>query len=163
MDQVATALKLLLLLGVANGAPILARRLLGSRWSWPLDGELRFIDGRPLLGRGKTLRGLVVATLATACAAPMLGIDPALGARMGFAAMLGDAGASFVKRRLGLASGARCRGLDQVPESLLPLLVAAGPLGLSLAQLAGVTLAFYVLELPLARLLFRLGIRERPY
>ncbi len=163
MDQIHTALKLLLLLGVANGAPILARRLLGSRWGWPLDGNRRFIDGRPLLGSGKTLRGLVVATLATACAAPVLGISPALGARMGLSAMLGDALASFVKRRLGLMSGARCRGLDQIPESLLPLLVVAGPLALSLPQIAAVTLAFYALELPVARLLFRLGIRERPY
>jgi len=163
MDQVTTVLKMLLLLGVANGAPILASRLLGSRWSWPLDGGRRFVDGRPLLGSGKTLRGLLVAILATGCAAPLLGVDWALGARMGLAAMVGDAGASFVKRRLGLESGARCRGLDQVPESLLPLLFAAGPLALSLPQIAAVTLAFYVLELPIARLLFRLGIRERPY
>jgi CDP-2,3-bis-(O-geranylgeranyl)-sn-glycerol synthase len=154
---------MLLLLGVANGSPIVARRLLGDRWGWPLDGGWRFFDGRPLLGRGKTWRGLVVATLATAGAAPLCGIPPALGACLGATSMAGDALASFLKRRLGLASGAECRGLDQVPEALLPLLVVAGPLGLSLLQVLGVTLVFYVIELPLARLLFRLGIRERPY
>lgn len=163
MDQFLTALKLLLLLGIANGAPILARRVLGSRCGWPLDGKLHCADGRRLLGNSKTLRGLVVAIVATACAAPVLGIAPALGARIGLAAMTGDALASFIKRRLGLVSGARCRGLDQIPESLLPLLAVATPLGLTLPQIAAVTFAFYALELPVARLLFRLGIRERPY
>ena len=62
-----------------------------------------------------------------------------------------------------IESGAQCHGLDQVPEALLPLLVVAAPLGLNAVQIAGVTLVFYALELPLARLLFRLGIRERPY
>jgi len=163
MDQFLTALKLLLLLGVANGAPLLAHRLLGSRCGWPLDGKLVFVDGHRLLGSSKTVRGLVVAIVATACAAPVLGIAPALGARIGLAAMAGDATASFIKRRLGLAPGARCQGLDQIPESLLPLLAVAGPLGLTLPQIAGVPFAFYLLELPVSRLLFRLGIRERPY
>jgi hypothetical protein len=162
-NDLLIALKLLLMLGVANGAPILGRRLLGSRFGWPLDGGLCFVDGKRVLGDSKTLRGLVAAIAASACAAPILGFDVALGARIGFAAMLGDALASFAKRRMGLVSGARCRGLDQVPESLLPLLAAAGPLTLSLPQIAAVTLAFYALELPVARLLFRLGIRERPY
>lgn len=163
MEELLDAIPLLLLLGTANGAPILARRLLGDRWAWPIDGGLRFVDGRPLLGRGKTWRGLAVATAATACVAPVFGISPSLGAALGATSMAGDALSSFLKRRLGLESGAQCHGLDQVPEALLPLLVVAAPLGLTALQIAGVTLVFYALELPLARLLFRLGIRERPY
>lgn len=163
MHPVTTSVVLLLLLGVANGAPILAHRLLGPRWAWPVDGGSRFLDGRPLLGRGKTWRGVCAATLATAAAAPVFGIAAHLGAALGATAMVGDALASFVKRRLGLESGAQCRGLDQVPEALLPLLAVAHPLELSAVQITGITLAFYLLELPLARLMFRLGLRERPF
>ena len=59
MEGIWLSLELLLLLGVANSAPIAARRLLGDRWAAPLDFGLNFVDGRPLLGRGKTIRGEV--------------------------------------------------------------------------------------------------------
>ena len=57
----------------------------------------------------------------------------------------------------------RATGLDQIPESLLPLLAVQGELDLSLLQIGAITAAFFVLELPLARLAFRLGLRDRPY
>ena len=47
--------------------------------------------------------------------------------------------------------------------ALLPLLVLQAALGLSLLQIAAITLAFFVLEIPLARLVYRLGLRDRPY
>ena len=77
--------------------------------------------------------------------------------------MLGDALSSFVKRRLNIASGGRATGIDQIPEALLPLLVVRGALGLSLPEVAAITLVFFVLEIPLARLFFRLGLRDRPH
>jgi CDP-2,3-bis-(O-geranylgeranyl)-sn-glycerol synthase len=77
--------------------------------------------------------------------------------------MAGDALASFFKRRLGLAPSGRAIGLDQVPESLLPLLAVQGLLGLSAAEILGITAAFFALEIPLARWAFRLGLRDRPY
>jgi len=46
---------------------------------------------------------------------------------------------------------------------LLPLLVVRGVLGLSLPEVAAITLVFFVLEIPLARLFFRLGLRDRPH
>ena len=77
--------------------------------------------------------------------------------------MLGDALSSFVKRRLNIASSGRATGIDQIPEALLPLIVIRGVLELSLPEVAAITLAFFVLEMPLARLFFRLGLRDRPY
>jgi CDP-2,3-bis-(O-geranylgeranyl)-sn-glycerol synthase len=77
--------------------------------------------------------------------------------------MLGDALSSFVKRRLGISSSGRATGLDQIPEALLPLLVVRATLGLSALQIAAITLAFFALEIPLARLSFWLGLRNRPY
>jgi CDP-2,3-bis-(O-geranylgeranyl)-sn-glycerol synthase len=163
MDGIWLGLRLLLLLGVANSAPIVARRLLGDRWAAPLDFGLKFVDGRPLLGPGKTIRGVVAAIVATALAAWALGIAALVGALVGAMSMAGDALASFAKRRLGVAPSGRATGLDQIPESLLPLLAVQGPLELSVAQIVGITAAFFVLEIPLARLAFRLGLRERPY
>ena len=163
MGEIWLALKLLLLLGVANSAPIGVRRLLGDRWAAPLDFGLVFLDGRPLLGPGKTIRGVVAAAVATALVAWPLGIAFSTGALIGAASMAGDALASFVKRRLGVSPSGRATGLDQIPESLLPLLVVQGPLELTPVQVVGITAAFFLLEIPLARWAFRLGLRERPY
>jgi CDP-2,3-bis-(O-geranylgeranyl)-sn-glycerol synthase len=124
---------------------------------------MRFFDGRPLLGSSKTVRGLVIAILATTLAAAALGIPIGLGALIGAVAMAGDALSSFIKRRLGRAPGDQQLGVDQIPESLLPLLAVRHALDLSLLQIVGVTAAFFALELPLARLLYRMGIRDRPY
>lgn len=156
-------LKLLFLLVVANGAPILLRKALQARYDWPVDGGSRYFDGRPLLGPSKTWRGVVAALPATACAAWAMGLPPGLGVSMGGAAMLGDLCSSFLKRRLGVSSSGMALGLDQVPESLFPLLVARGELGLEPGYIAGVVLAFLVLELALSRLLFWLRIREQPH
>jgi CDP-2,3-bis-(O-geranylgeranyl)-sn-glycerol synthase len=163
MDGIWLGLKLLLLLGVANSAPIAVKRLLGQRWAAPLDFGLDFVDGRPLLGPGKTIRGVVAAVVASALAAWALGIAPQVGAFIGAVSMAGDALASFVKRRLGLAPSGRAIGLDQIPEALLPLLAVQDLLGLSAAEILGITAAFFALEIPLARWAFRLGLRDRPY
>jgi hypothetical protein len=163
VDEFWTALRLLLLLAVANSAPIAAKQLLGARWGVPLDAGLLFFDCRPLLGPSKTLRGLIAAIVATALIAPLLELPAGIGATIGAMAMLGDALSSFVKRRLGVASSGRATGVDQIPESLLPLLAVRGALELSLLQIAAITLAFFVLEMPLAWLCFRFGLRDRPY
>ena len=69
MDEIWSSLRLLLLLGVANTTPLVAKRWFGSHWQAPLDGGLMFFDGRPLLGSSKTIRGLVAAVTATALGA----------------------------------------------------------------------------------------------
>ena len=163
MDEFALSARLLLLLAVANAAPILAKRFLGSRWSTPLDGGARFFDGRRLLGPTKTLRGVVAAVLATAIAAAMLGMPGALGALIGVAAMGGDALSSFLKRRFDVAPSGKATGLDQVPEALLPLLAVREYLDLSPLEIGGITLAFFLLEIPVAKLCYRLGIRDTPH
>jgi CDP-2,3-bis-(O-geranylgeranyl)-sn-glycerol synthase len=157
------SVRLLLLLGVANTAPIVLKWLLGARASAPLDGGLRFFDGRPLLGPAKTVRGAVAAVAATALVAPLLGLPLGLGALIGAMSMAGDALSSFVKRRLGVPSSARAMGIDQIPEALLPLLAVQHALQLPLLQIAGITIAFFLLEIPLARLAYRAGLRDQPY
>jgi hypothetical protein len=57
--------KLLVLLGMANGVPVFAKDALGPRLSFPLDGGIRFLEGRPLFGPSKTLRGIVLSLSVT--------------------------------------------------------------------------------------------------
>ncbi len=161
MDGIGLSVQLLLLLGVANLAPLVARRLLRSRWQAPLDGGLLFFDGRRLLGPSKTVRGLVAAIVAAAACAALLGIPIHLGALIGAMAMVGDALSSFIKRRLGLAPGAEVIGLDHVPESLLPLLVVQGALSLSPLQIVAVMAVFVAFGVPLARIVRRRHLRKR--
>ncbi len=163
MDEIGMSLRLLLLLALANTTPLLAKRWLGERFTTPLDGGIRFFDGRPLLGPSKTIRGLVVAVATTALGAPLLALPVAVGALIGAGAMLGDALSSFIKRRLGTPPSGRATGLDQIPEALLPLLAVQSSLGLTLAQIVGITFAFFAFEIPLAKLFHRMGLRDQPY
>jgi len=162
-ESVLTMVRVLLLLGIANGTPIFARKLFGKRFEMPLDGGLKFFDGRPLLGASKTLRGLLLALTCTTLAAPLLGFDWIIGAGLAGASMLGDLLSSFIKRRLARPLHSRAPALDQIPESLLPLLLLRPQLGLNGGEIMFTVLLFIALELVLSRLLYRLRIREQPY
>lgn len=154
---------LLLLLIVANGAPIVVNRIMGTTWDFPLDAGARFFDGRPLLGASKTLRGLCSAIAATALVAPLVGFSALQGASLAALSMLGDALSSFLKRRLGMAPSSMALGLDQIPESLVPLWFLRAGLGLEAWDVARLTAMFLVADLLLSRILFRLRIRKKPY
>jgi CDP-2,3-bis-(O-geranylgeranyl)-sn-glycerol synthase len=120
---VATALWAMLPAYVPNNAAVLFG---GGR---PIDGG-RTMGGRRLLGDGKTWRGAAAGWLAGVGAALLLralrlpagtalGVGfPAVPLAAAFAlplgAMLGDIGASFLKRRTGRERGAPFPGLDQL-------------------------------------------------
>jgi CDP-diglyceride synthetase len=155
--------KLLVLLAVANGAPLIARKILANRFDQPLDAGATFIDGRRLFGQSKTLRGIVLAILSTSLAAPLIGLDWQLGTQVGLMAMAGDLFSSFLKRRMNLAPSSQAIGLDQIPESLFALIVARVSLPLSALDIGLAVAAFLIGELIISRLLFALKIRDRPY
>jgi CDP-diglyceride synthetase len=158
-----TVAQVLVLLTLANGAPVIAKLILRDRFSLPLDGNRTFIDGKPLFGASKTIRGVLVAIVVTTAGAPLIGLPLGIGLLVGVTAMAGDLISSFCKRRLGLASSSRATGLDQIPESLLPLLACRQALALSVVDIAVACGLFFVGEILLSRLLFRLHLRERPY
>jgi CDP-2,3-bis-(O-geranylgeranyl)-sn-glycerol synthase len=152
-----------ILLVVANGAPVVIADLFKSHWNRPIDGGHLFLDGRPWLGRSKTWRGILSAMLATCLVAILLGFDWQLGMLFASLAMLGDLFASFCKRRMGLAVSARAWFLDQIPESFLPALFIREAIGLSLVDVFIAVAIFTLLDLVLSPLLYRLNIRQRPY
>ena len=161
--QVFVILQLLILLMLANGTPVIAKKLLGDRYSYPLDGNLTFADGRPLFGHSKTIRGVVLAVLVTTAGAPLIGLGWKTGLLVGSFAMAGDLVSSFSKRRLNLPPSSRASGLDQVPESLFPLLACRYLLSLAVADIAVCVVMFFIGEVVLSRLLYVLHLRDRPY
>ena len=161
--QFLTIARLAILLAAANGAPVIATWLLGHRLSCPLDDGVEFADGKPLFGKSKTVRGVVVSILLSAAAASLLGFGWKIGVAVGSAAMAGDLLSSFVKRRLNLAPSSRATGLDQIPESLFPLLVCRGALSLSMLDIAIGVAVFFAGEVILSLLLYKVHIRDRPY
>ena len=160
--QFAVLLQLLVLLLIANGTPVIAKRILGNRISSPLDGGLKLPDGQPLLGRSKTIRGVLLAVVMTSAAAPAIGLDWSVGAVVGSAAMAGDLMSSFLKRRLRLSPSSQAMGLDQVPESLFPFLLCRSMLDLTWTTVVAGIAIFFVTERVLSRILHRLGIRRHP-
>jgi CDP-2,3-bis-(O-geranylgeranyl)-sn-glycerol synthase len=160
---VLNALYALLLVGAANTAPLLLKRLLGSRFAWPLDAGVRFFDGEPIFGRSKTVRGVIAGVLVPAVIAPLLGHRWQHGAIMGAAAMAGDLISSFCKRRLKRPPSSQALGLDQIPEVLLPLWVGRVWFHLSYVDIAVVLVLFVALQLALSKLFYKLGLREQPY
>ncbi len=154
---------LLVLVIAANGAPVVARLVLGERWGTPVDGGLRLADGRRLLGDAKTWRGLVAGLTASAVMAPLVGLSPLLGLTAGALALAGDLMASFTKRRLGRPRSSRAALLDTVPESLLPGLGLMLPLKLAALDVLALVILFSLFDAVASPLLYRLGIRRRPW
>jgi|SRR5438270_1856971 len=156
-------LQLLTLLMLANGTPLIAKKLFGERYSYPLDGNATFADGRPVFGRSKTIRGIVLAVLVATAAAPLIGLRWNTGLLVGGFAMAGDLFSSFCKRRIGLPTSSRASGLDQIPESLLPLIACRDLLALTAADIVVCVVMFVIGEVVLSRLLYAFRLRDRPY
>ncbi len=156
-------LELFVMLVLANGAPVVAAALLKKRWSAPVDGGRLWRDGRPVLGNSKTWRGVVSGALACALFALMTGLGFVFGLLFGLLGLAGDMLSSFIKRRLGLASSARALGLDQIPEALLPMLLAMWWLPVSLWVVLLVVVLFTLSNIYGSPLLYRLGIRRQPH
>jgi len=77
--------------------------------------------------------------------------------------MSGDLLSSFVKRRMKLPASSRAIGLDQVPECLFPLLACRRALSLTISDTAVVVVTFFVGEILISRILYKLRLRDRPY
>ena len=109
----------------ANGAPVLFG---GGR---PIDGGKAFLDGRPLFGPHKTVRGFVSGLLigtfvgwVQEAYGPSVGLPQGslvLGFALSLGALTGDLLGSFIKRRLNLKSGAHLPVSDQLDFVLMAL------------------------------------------
>jgi hypothetical protein len=155
--------RLLLLLILANGTPVVAKKILGNRFSRALDSGVRCRDGQPLFGTSKTIRGILLSVVATVIGAYLAGLGSKTGALVGSSAMFGDLFSSFLKRRMKLPESSRAIGLDQVPESLFPLLACRRAFSLTILDTAVAVVTFFVGEILISRILYRFRLRDRPY
>ena len=154
--------KLVVLLTVANGTPVIAGKLFGNYFNRPLDWDVAFIDGRPVFGHSKTMRGIILSLVAATVIAPVLGFAWTSGLIIASGAMSGDLLSSFLKRRLGLPPSSRATGIDQIPECLLPTIAIRSTLGLGACDVVSVVIIFFLGQVLLSRLFFRWNIRNRP-
>ncbi len=125
---------------VANGSPPVISKLL-NRECTPIDFGKNFIDGRRILGDGKTIEGfiggvlsgysisLIIYSIILAIVPEnviknlnILILDPVNVLILSTLALLGDLVGAFIKRRLGLARGAPAPILDQLDFLIFPLL-----------------------------------------
>jgi CDP-diglyceride synthetase len=155
--------QLLVLLAMANGAPVIAKRILGAVLARPLDGGIALADGQPIFGHSKTIRGVALSIVATILGAPLIEMDWTIGLLVAATAMLGDLFSSFTKRRMKMAPGSMALGLDQIPESLLPALACRWVLPITVVDIVLTSALFFVGELAVSRVLYRFKIRDRPY
>lgn len=163
---------------VPNNAAVLAG---GGR---PIDGGVTW-GGRRLLGDGKTWRGTAVGAIAGAVLALALNLarppvveaagvalpafTPAAAIALAVGAMLGDVGASFLKRRAGLDRGTSVPGLDQLDfvagALALVALVAPAWFGRTFtpAVLAAVVVLTPLLHVGTNVAAYRLGLKGEPW
>jgi CDP-2,3-bis-(O-geranylgeranyl)-sn-glycerol synthase len=175
---VLTALWAMLPAYVPNNAAVLAG---GGR---PIDGG-RTLGGRRLLGDGKTWRGTAVGWTAGVAlallfrrlrgpASDALGValpdfPLAVAVALPLGAMLGDIGASFLKRRTGRERGAPFPGVDQFDFVIgaLALATVAGPQWV-LTTFTFPVVVVVVVATPLLHVstnvgAYLLGLKDEPY
>jgi CDP-2,3-bis-(O-geranylgeranyl)-sn-glycerol synthase len=153
----------LLLLIAANGSPVLIRKVLGTRPLKPIDNGYNLSDGYRLFGNTKTWPGLLSALFFTTVIAFIFGINLLTGFFFAMLTMTGDILTSFIKRRLGKQDSSRARGLDTLPESLLPLWLLSDALGLNLIDIAITAGLFFLCEEFISPILYKIHIRNQPY
>ncbi len=156
---------LVLLLLMANGAPLLAGHWLHSRCLYaiqrPIDAGYCCRDGQRLLGESKTWQGLLAALFITTAAAALLQFPLWAAMLLALLAMIGDLISSFIKRRLHCRRGLNMPGLDQLPESLLPMLGVSLVLPLSGLQILFPVLLFILIHIVLTELLSALRFHPK--
>lgn len=141
----------LLLLIAANATPVVVAYLFGGRFDMPIDSLFKRSSERPLFGAHKTWRGLAAGALASAMVGALLPCGAWVGLGFGLLALCGDLASSFVKRRMHWKSGYDAPLLDQLPESLLPLIVFNGALALDDVAVLGTAAVFTLLDLATAK------------
>ncbi|MCE4616982.1 MAG: CDP-archaeol synthase [Desulfurococcales archaeon] len=114
----------------ANGAPLVTGRLLRLRGkkTHPVDGGRKFIDGKPLLGKSKTIEGAVAGIIVGTIVGLLIWVFAdsyfiEAGFIGGLGAVLGDMIGSFIKRRFNVPPGHDFPVLDQLDFAVFAALL----------------------------------------
>jgi len=156
-------LEVLLLILIANAAPVLASYLLSHHTSLSIDFGYKLKDQQYLFGASKTWRGLISAIIATSLVSFFINSNIWPGITVALLAMTGDLTSSFIKRRLKKPASTKVSFLDQIPESLFPAFGAMYYYPLELIHIIVISLSFTIIDMLLSKILYQIGIRKRPY
>ena len=132
----------------------------------PLDGGRILADGGRILGNGKTWRGSIGGLIMATLAFTIFAGSPDTGLLVAVIALLGDAAASFLKRRLSQEQSKQVPLLDQW-DGLLPLLYVLvwrnTPLVLPHGSVLILLIGTLFIQFLGNRILFRLGKKSVPW
>ncbi len=158
---------------VANALPVIVSGVIRERH--PLDFGLKFIDGKRLLGKNKSIEGFIAGAtggLLVGCVYASVTHNIAwitYGAVSGVGAMIGDSLNSFVKRRLGIRSGDPFIPMDQLSFILVAYILVSvfrvdNAVGIRVTSV-DLALGIYIVMVlhPLTNLIaYLLGLKDTP-
>lgn len=140
----------------ANATPV----VLGG--GTPIDLGKNFLDGRRILGDGKTFRGFFLA-LAAGTLIGALQQRPFIGFIMSLGAMLGDMAVSFLKRRLGLKRGDPLPVGDQLDFVAGAVALTAPVVSIPLSYVIAIVVVTPPIHLGTNALAYLLKLKDRPW
>jgi len=160
---VIDALKFIFPAYCANAVPVIAGG--GS----PIDFGRKFLDGKPVFGKNKTLRGfffgLAIGLIVGYAETLLFGYPLFLGLLTSLGALFGDLIGAFMKRRLGLAPGDILPVVDQVDFIVGAVLVSLPVYGYMLYW--ELVLAVLIITPPIHLLTnffaYKLGLKKNPW
>lgn len=154
-------IQLLLLIIIANGAPVLARIIFGDHLNSPVDFGFVLPDNHPVFGSSKTWRGIFAALLMTSVAASLMNCPFATGFLIASYAVTGDLSSSFIKRRFSMAPSSKAPILDQVPESLLPAFMMMRIFDLELWSVLLLSFIFLIIDMVMTYILYHWRVLKK--
>jgi len=155
-------LRLVLFLLVVNALPPLLALPARDRFSLPVDFGATWLDGRRILGGNKTIRGVLAGILGGTLLFPLLGQSIWIACGAATLVMIGDLTSSFIKRRMAVPSGSEVALLDQLFESLFPLIYLASVIPLSFFKAVVILLLFIAIAYISSRFWSMLTVPDIP-
>lgn len=134
MDTI-TILKITAFLLWINFLPPMAKIVFRDRFCWPLDRGRLWMDGHPLFGPNKTIRGVLFSLIGGAAVFLVISVPLWVAGTAALLAMAGDLLTSFIKRRPNIPSGKNIAILDQIFEGSFPAIFLGHYLSLPLLQI----------------------------
>ncbi len=156
----------------ANGAPVV---FMHKRRGRPLDFGLKWIDGRRLLGDGKTIEGALIYMATGVVVSSIISLILynniyikviVTGAVASAGALMGDIVESFLKRRIGLPRGAPLPLADQLDFYIganLALLACNYCIKPVLSSYVAGVVLIPILHVVTNKLAFKLGFKKVPW
>jgi len=157
------ALKFIFPAYCANAIPVIA----GG--GYPIDFGKNFLDGRPIFGKNKTLRGFFtgffIGTAVGFIESILFDYSPYFGLILALGALFGDLTGAFIKRRLGIAPGDLLPVIDQT-DFIIGAILFAFLFSLQTLTLE-LVLAVLIITPPIHLLTnfsaYKLGLKNNPW